>query len=277
MSNPFVYDKLNDPNYSSTTYPSPTQNQYICSFSGSGTLTPYSIEGCDLCVYSPNVSWSGGKSTCSWKKKKKGWVSWKTLKCEWKTLTVTYKDDWCCCWKSPDIVILPTTTIEMNIDTNININQLDTSYVLTSTPPSSTVNLTNHTISVCDYENQHNNTDPNTGTIYYNVPSMTINIKTNGDSEDPLYIPQKTFISDASGNYPTKINIIPDSKTTKNSGGYTYETHITMDMYIDTNNTSSWIYYRVKITLYIYDSFGCKLDTTSTDFNLNLKSITKKV
>lgn len=274
MSNPFFFEKFNDPSYVSIT---PTQNQYICSFSGSGTLEPYSIEGSKLCVYEPNVSWSGGKSTCSWKKKKKGWVSWKTLKCDWKTLTVTYKDDWCCCWKSPDIVVLPTTTIEMTVNTNINMTQSDTSYILTTTPPSSTVNLKDNTISICDYAVKTDVEDPNTGTLYTDVPSMTINIKTNGDSEEPLYIPQKTFISDANGNYPTKISVIPDTKITKNSGGYTYETHIVMDMYIDKNNTSSWIYYKAKITLYIYDSYGTKLDTTSTEFNLNLKSITKKV
>ncbi len=273
MSNPFFYDSASDPNYNQ----SPTQNQYKCSFSGSGTLEPYSIEGSKLCVYEPIVSWTGGKSTCSWKKKKKGWITWKTLDCDWKTLKITYKDEWCCCWKSPDIVVMPTTTIDMTIDTNININQSDPSYVLTTTPPTNTVTLTNHTISICDYTNTHDVTDESTGTTYYDVPSMTINIKTNGDSMDPIYSPQKTFAADSTGNFPTKISIVPDNESTSTSNGYTYETHMTMDMYIDKNNTSSWIYFRVKITLYIYDSFGIKLDTTSTDFNLNLKSMSKIV
>jgi hypothetical protein len=277
MSNPFFYDAANDPNYNNTTnYPSPTQNQYKCSFSGSGTLAPYSIEGSKLCVYEPIVNWSGGKTKCSWKKKKKGWITWKTLSCDWKTLTITYKDEWCCCWKSPDIVVMPTTTIDMTVDTNININQSDASYILTSTPPTSAVNLTNHTISVCDYANIHDITAEN-GTTYYNLPCMTINIKTNGESVAPIYSPQKTFTVDASGNFPTKISIIPSNETETKSNGFTYKTNMTMDMYIDTNNTSSWIYFRVKITLDIYDSYGTKIDTTSTDFNLNLKSMSPVV
>ena len=271
MSNPFFYDITKDPDPSLD----PTQSQYKCSFSGSGSLAPYSIEGTKLCAYEPNVSWSGGKSTCSWKKKKKKWGSWKTLNCDWKTLVVKYEDDWGSCWKSPDIVILPATTIEMTVDTNININQLDSSYILTTTPPSSTVTLTNDSIIIADYNNQHDVTDTTTGTIYPDVPSMTINIKTNGVSEPPLYIPQKEFVSDANGNYPTKTSILPDSKTTKVDDGYTYETHIIMDMYIDKNNTTSWIYYKVDLTLYIFDPYGTKLDTITSVFNLNLKSITK--
>ena len=134
---------------------------------------------------------------------------------------------------------------------------------------------TSGNLFIADYNNQHDVTDTTTGTIYPDVPSMTINIKTNGVSEPPLYIPQKEFVSDANGNYPTKTSILPDSKTTKVDDGYTYETHIIMDMYIDKNNTTSWIYYKVDLTLYIFDPYGTKLDTITSVFNLNLKSITK--
>lgn len=273
MSNPFFYDIYSDTDPSDN----PVEKQYSCYFSGAGEFAPYSIEGTKLCLYEPNVSWSGGKTTCGWKKKKKSWGSWKSLKCEWKTLTVTYKDDWCCCWKSPDILVLPTVPIEMSLNTNININQLDKSYVLTTTPPTSTVTLTNSTISICDYSVTADITNPSTGVLYPAVPCMTINIKAGEDVKDPMYIPQKTFIADANGNYPTYINIIPDIAVTTYKDGYEYETHIIMDMYIDKNNTSSWIYYKVDMTLYIFDSFGTKLDTTSTQFNLDLKSMTEKV
>jgi hypothetical protein len=273
-NNPFIYDITADTLVSP--YPYPTNQQYECSFSGSGTLEEFSIEGSKLCMYTPDVSWSGGKSKCSWQKSKKSWS--KKLICDWKTLTVTYKDNWCCCWKSPDIVVLPTTSIEMTMKTNININQIDSSYRLTTNPPSSNVKLKNYIISVCDYTNTQTITDPS-GVVYTDVPCMTLYLKTDGKSEDPIYIPQKTFVvSNGSGQFPRKINIIPDTKTVTKSNGFKYETHIIIDMIIDKTNTTSWIYYKATVTLYIYDdTTGTKLDTTSTTFNMNLKSINLKV
>ena len=274
MNNPFYYDSASDPNYATigtSSYPMPTQNQYKCSFTGSGQIQPFTIEGTELCAYCPDVSWSGGVS-CSWKKTKWGIP---VLKCTWTPLVVTYKSDWCECWTTPDISLVPATTINMTIDTNININQYDTSYVLTSTPPSSTVTLTNGDITICDYTNTQDFT--NDGVTYTNVPCMTLKVTVNGDSDDPLYIPIKKFAVVTSSYFPTTINIISNAANSRESNGYTYKTNTSLNMYIDTNNTSSWIYFVANISLDIYDSFGTKWDSTSTTFNLNLQSISEIV
>ena len=313
MNNPFIYSKENDINASLSEtfymdssgqssgiyignpppgyYPKPTINSYKCNFSGSGELQPYSIEGTKICTYCPEASWSGGVKctwgdSCSWAKNCK-WKGWKVKcdwnlkctsiqKCEWTELTVTYKNNWCDpCWKSPDIVVLPATTVEMTINTNLNIDQFDPSYTLTTTPPTTDVLLTNHRIEICDYDIPVYN---GTNVIGYNTKLTT---DTSNSGAVDAYLIQTTLVSDyqstsPTGSFPTIYNIIPgDEAQITNDNGYEYQTYVKLDLYIDTNNTSSWIYFRAKITLYIYDSYGTKLDTTSTEFNINMNSLTK--
>ena len=314
MSNPFIYNKNDDINSSLAEsyypnsygqisgqyygnpntgyYPKPVKNIYKCNFSGSGKLEAFSIAGTTTYdVDSIEYSWSGGEKCttekfcwgvkgCKWKGTKlECKVDWKcsdVVKCEWTELTLTAKTNWSETWKSSEI-ILSETTIDITIDTNLNIDQLNPDYILSITPPTDNVPLTNHRIQICDYNLPLRDASYNVIGYY-----TKMNTDTSNDSPIDAYLTQSILVSDytsdqPTGIFPTTYNLLPgDVATTTTEDPFTYETYVKLDLYIDTNNTSSWIYFKANFKLTIYDATtNVKIDSNECDIIINMNSITK--
>lgn len=288
-NDPFVYSYLSDPQNAllvpgATGYPPPNKQIYNCSFSGQTTIQPYSTNSETLCVPGvPNSTWSGSK-VCSWSKQcwKSKWgikICGPVLKCSWAKVC-KIKATWIC-ETIPSINILPTTTVKLKISTQLNINQLDPNFRLTTTVPSSDITLTNLSIVLGNFNQKYTF---NTANGPQTLPTSQMSVSTSPSSSPPkapypnlppCNFKAVNFTTPPSylGNYPISVNISPGTTAnTTNNGSYTIKTYTKIDFYIDKTNTASWMYFKVVLTVEIWLG-GSKQSSTTNNFNLNLDNI----
>jgi hypothetical protein len=106
-----------------------------------------------------------------------------------------------------------------------------------------------------------------------NYPQVVLTITTGSDTE-VVVMPVITFTADSSGKFASTVVVIPTNTSESTSSGYTYKTTMSLDLYIDLYS-STWMYCKAKIKLAIYNSIDQLLDESKTEFNVNLKTITK--